>query len=108
MAGQDGMVGLSSALDALRDELEQAWAASLGRRVRFRVSEVTMTVQAVTRTETKGGGRLRWYLIEAGGDRTAGRETTQTLVLTLTPSVYDDTGQPGPLDVAGDQPEPGH
>jgi len=67
-----------------------------------------MTVQAVTRTETKGVGKLRWYLIEAGGEGTAGKETTQTLVLTLTPSLYDDTGQPGPLDVGGDQPEPGH
>ncbi len=55
---------------------------------------------------SEGSGKIRWWLIEAGGGVTAGRETTQTLVLTLTPGRYDAQGNPRPLDVAGDQPQP--
>jgi hypothetical protein len=101
-----GVVDLSSALEALREELEEAWEASQGRRVRFRVSDVTLTVQAVARREKQAGGKLRWWLLEAGAEGKAARETTQTLVLALTPGLYDDNGQPAPLDVYGEEPAP--
>ncbi len=100
-------VDLSAALEALRQELEEAWAASQGRRVRFRASEITMTVQVMARRENKVGGKLRWWVLEGGADRNTARELTQTLVLTLTPQLYDDAGQPGPLDVSAEQAEPG-
>ena len=90
---QLGAVNLSSALDALRLELEQAWAASQGQRIRFRVGDVTMTIQVVARRERGGGGKLRWWVIEAGAEAKAADETTQTLVLTLTPSVQDEAGE---------------
>jgi hypothetical protein len=69
--GANGMaelsaVGLSAALDALRDELESAWQASQGRRVRFRTSEVTLTVETVARLDKDGSGKIRWWLVEAG------------------------------------------
>jgi hypothetical protein len=102
-----GSVDLSSALEALRSELEQAWEASRERRIRFRVSDLTLTVQAVARKETDVGGKVRWWLIEAGAGGKAATETTQTLVLTLTPSVYGDAGEAGPLEVHGEEPEPG-
>ena len=101
------LVGLSSALEGLREELETAWAAGAGRAVRFRVSEVTMTIEAVARREREGGGKIRWWVIEAGGGGKAGTDATQTLVLTLTPGLYDETGKSSPLDVAADQSEPG-
>jgi hypothetical protein len=103
---QAGGVDISSALEALRDELEEAWLASKDRTVRFRVSEVTLTVQAVARREKEAGGKLRWWLIEAGGEGRVARESTQTLVLTLTPGLYEDEGEPGPLDVHGEEPAP--
>jgi hypothetical protein len=86
--------------------LEGAWLASKGRTVRFRVSEVTLTVQAVARREKEAGGKLRWWLIEAGAEGRAARESTQTLVLTLTPGVYGDDDQPSPLDVRGEESVP--
>ena len=107
MPDEVGVVELSSALEGLRSELEQAWAESRERRVRFRVSDVTLTVEAVARKEKEVGGKLRWWLIEAGAGGKAAAETTQTLVLTLTPSLYDDAGEAGPLDVHGQQPMPG-
>src|SRR3712207_5630491 len=102
-----GFLDLSVALEGLRAELEAAWAAGQGQRVRFRVSDVTLTVEAVARREREGGGKVRWWLIEAGGQAKRGTETTQTLVLSLSPALYDERGRPAPLDVAGDQPTPG-
>jgi len=103
-----GDVDLSSALDALRAELEQAWTASRGKQVRFRVSDVALTVQVTARRERQASGKIRWWLIEAGAEGTAARETTQTLVLTLTPGLYDENGQPAPLDVSAPQPVAGN
>jgi len=107
MPESSGLMGLSAALDGLREELEDAWEKGAGKTLRFRVSNVTLTLEAVARRETEGSGKIRWWLIEAGGGVTAGKETTQTLVLTLMPGVYDAQGNLKPLDVAGDQPQPG-
>jgi hypothetical protein len=99
-------MGLSGALEGLREELEAAWSKGAGKAIRFRVSEVTLTLQAVARRDVEGGGKIRWWLIEAGGGVKAGSETTQTLALTLSPGRYDAQGNLVPLDVAGDQPDP--
>lgn len=105
--GSSELMGLSAALEGLREELESTWEKSAGKAIRFRVGEATLTLEMVARRDTQGGGKIRWWLIEAGGDVKAGRETTQTLVLKLTPGLYDAQGNPRPLDVAGDQPQPG-
>jgi|SRR5215471_6468822 len=100
-------MGLSSALEGLREELETAWREGADKSLRFRVSSVTLTLEAVARREAEGSAKIRWWLVEAGGGGSAGTEKTQTLVLTLTPTLYDAQGNPGPLDVAGEQPQPG-
>jgi Trypsin-co-occurring domain 2 len=100
-------LGIAAAIEGLRSELEEAWESSRGKPVRFRVSDVTLTVQTVARREGGVSGKVRWYLIEAGADGRVARESTQTLVLTLTPALFDDeTETSGPLDVSGEQPEP--
>jgi len=105
--GSPELTGLSAALEGLRAELESTWEKSAGKAIRFRIGEVTLTLEAVARRDAKGGGKIRWWLIEAGGDVTAGKETTQTLVLKLTPGLHDAQGKLLPLDVAGNQPQPG-
>jgi Trypsin-co-occurring domain 2 len=107
VAGSSELLGLSAALEGLREELESVWEKSAGRAIRFRVSEVTLTLEAVARRDVEGSGKIRWWLVEAGGGVAAGTERTQTLVLTLAPGLYDAQGTPGPLDVAGDQRQPG-
>ena len=97
---------LSTALEGLREELESAWQQGAGKPIRFRVSEVTLTLEAVAREDVEGGGKIRWWLIEAGGGVKAGKETTQTLVLTLKPHLYDAEDNVGPLDILAEQPEP--
>ena len=107
MAGSSESMGLSAALEGLREELESVWEKSAGKAIRFRVSEVTLTLEAVARKDVEGSGKIRWWLIEAGGGVTAGTETTQTLVLTLAPGLYDAQGNLSPLDITGKQPQPG-
>jgi hypothetical protein len=98
---------LAAALEALRDELELAWRTSRDRNVRFRASEVTLTAQTVARLEKDGSGKIRWWLVEAGGEVKRASERTHMLTLTLTPMLYDEHGNQGPLDVRADQLEPG-
>jgi hypothetical protein len=100
-------LGLSAALEGLREELDEAWTAGAGKAIRFRVTEVTLTLEAVARRDIEGGGKIRWWVIEAGGGVKAGTEQTQTLKLTLTPSLHDAEGGSQPLDIAGEQETPG-
>lgn len=93
MPESSGLMGLSTALEGLREELETAWERSTDKAVRFRVSNVALTLEAVVRRESEGSGKIRWWLIEAGGGVTTGNETIQTLVLTLTPGIYDEEGR---------------
>jgi hypothetical protein len=107
MDGSSEPMGLAAALEGLREELESAWEKGADKAIRFRVGEVTLTLEAVARRDVEGSGKIRWWLVEAGGGVTAGKETTQTLVLKLTPGLYDAQGEPSPLDVAGPQKQPG-
>jgi hypothetical protein len=99
-------IGLSAALEALRSELEEAWQAGQGRVVGFRVSDVTLTLQAAAQRDRDAGGKIRWLVFEAGGGAKSSSASTQTLVLTLTPSLRAASGETGPLDVAGEQRTP--
>jgi Trypsin-co-occurring domain 2 len=53
------LMGLSGALEGLREELESAWKKGAGKEIRFRVSEVTLTLQAVARRDVEGSGKIR-------------------------------------------------
>ncbi len=103
----DDETPLAKALEALRHELALAYQDGQGQRIRFRASGVTLTVETVIRSDKEVSAGVRWYVVHAGGGVTSGREATQTIVLTLTPGLYDEEGRPSPLDVAADQSEPG-
>jgi Trypsin-co-occurring domain 2 len=107
MADENSSVELSVALETLREELEEAWVQGQGRRVRFQIPHVTLTVQVTARRDNKVGGKLRWWLIEGGGEHGSTSENIQTLVLELSPQFHDETGKARSLEVAGDQTEPG-
>lgn len=100
-------VDLGQALSALRGVLASSWEESKDEAVRFRVSEVKLTVQTIVSREGGVGAKIRWLLVEAGADAKTSSESTQTLELTLQPQVHVAGALPGPLDVAGTQSEPG-
>jgi Trypsin-co-occurring domain 2 len=101
-------LALSAVLEGLRSELEDAWRTSEGRPVRFRASDVTLTVETVFSKDKDASGRIRWWIVEAGGGARSGKQRSQTLVLKLTPGLYaDDGAPPQPLDVGDEQASPG-
>lgn len=107
MSDSSESVGLAGAIEALRSELETAWQAGKERPIRFRATAVTLKVQVTARREAAGSAKIRWWLVEAGAGAKAGVEATQTLEITLTPSLRDSDGNSGPLDVAAPQARPG-
>jgi Trypsin-co-occurring domain 2 len=110
-------IDLSEAIEALRAALEAAWRDGQGRRVRFKLEPVELTVQAgVTRTG-KGAAGIKWHVLSLGGERSREAATTQTLKLQLAPVLFDTQGnvlaeaeqlisdQDGPSgEAAGDAP----
>ena len=101
------IVGLAGAIEALRLELETAWHAGQGQAVRFSATAVTLKLQVSARQEKDGSAKIRWWVVEAGAGAKTGRETSQTLEITLTPRLYDDPVHPRDLVIAGTQPYPG-
>jgi hypothetical protein len=98
---------LADALESLRDGLEEAWEKGQGSKVRFEVSEVTLTIETEIHKDTDASAGVRWYVLHAGASKKTGTGTTQTLVLTLTPALYDEKGNRMPLNVHGrSQPHP--
>ena len=94
MAEEDAdWIDLSEAIEALRTALSAAWWDGQGRRVRFKLEPVELTVQAgVTRTG-KGAAGIRWHVLSLGGERSREAATTQTLKLRLTPVLFDAQGK---------------
>jgi hypothetical protein len=96
-----GVVGLSEALIALREELLTAWqeGEEEGRRIRFRVPEpIELTFQAAVTQEGKAAAGVKWWLVSLSGEASRNSVATQTLHMKLTPVIYDpETGQSADL-----------
>lgn len=81
----DRTVDLGAAIEALRQQLQDALTKGEGENVRFELSPIDLTLQVEVSTEATGG--LRWRIVEARGSRS--RAASQELKVTLTPVRYD-------------------
>jgi Trypsin-co-occurring domain 2 len=88
-----GAVPLSAAIDALRSELLRAWTDADGKRLRFKVAPVELTVQAAVTWNGKGSAGVKWWLLELGGEVSHSRAVTQTVKLVLEPVTWDEEGR---------------
>jgi hypothetical protein len=104
-SSDDPGIPIADAIEMLRDELEAALRKGAGRPVQFGVSDVTLTVNVVASKSKDAGGKIRWWVVEAGGSATWSREVTQTLVLTLHPERVIPDGTRVPLDVGAEDTE---
>ena len=97
MDATQGVVGLSDALIALRNELIKAQAEGQGkeRQLRFRIPEpIELEFQAAVTQDIEGNAGIRWWLVSLGGKASRGSVTTHTVRLKLAPILYDpDTGE---------------
>ncbi len=85
-------VGLTEAIEALRDALVAAWWDGQRRRVRFKVEPVELTMQVGVTRVGKGSAGIRWHVLALGGERSREAVTTQTLKLRLAPVLFDEQG----------------
>ena len=101
-----GVVPLAAAVGALRDELTLAWWDARNKSVRFKPSPVELTLQVAVTSAGKGSARVRWWLIELGGEVSRESVVTQTVKVTLEPLIFDDRGEPLEFLIdAADEPD---
>lgn len=92
-------VGLAAAVKALRAELEDAAAEGAGKGVAFEVGPVELEFQVrVTRAGT-GGGKVRFWVVDAEVGGSVGREATHRLAVSLRPVARAPDGSVSDLAV---------
>jgi hypothetical protein len=103
-----GVVPLSAAIGALRDELTRAWWDGRDRSVRFKPSPVELTLQVAVTWAGTGRAGVKWWLIELGGEVSRQSVVTQTVKVTLEPKMFGEDGEPLEFLIdAADDDEPG-
>ncbi|WP_346619582.1 trypco2 family protein [Blastococcus montanus] len=91
MGDADGRVPIGDFVAGLRAELKEAQAAR-DPGLQFAVGPVTVEFTVVTGREGGPEGKVRFWVIEAGGSAKWSKAETQKVVLSLTP--VDEHGEP--------------
>ncbi|KUJ67565.1 hypothetical protein ACZ90_27365 [Streptomyces albus subsp. albus] len=111
-ASDDAMdIELADAVQAVRDELVTAAARAAGQDIAFELGDIGMEFTVELRRETKGTGRVKAWVLDAGADHTRARTRTHTISFTLK-AIDARTGGPwkvgnrstGSIDHFGRQP----
>ena len=95
------LVGLSSAIQALRTELLRAIDAGDDPRMRFKLAPIELSLQLAVTNEA--GGKIGWNVLGLGGSHESA--TTQTLKLRLEPVWRQEDGSYSPDFLIADQNE---
>lgn len=91
--GLPGGVGLSEAIEALREELTTAMTSGATSIMRFKAGPVELTVEAALTKNFGGKTGIKWWLVEASAEASLQSVVTQTLKLTLQPATLDNEGR---------------
>jgi hypothetical protein len=97
------MIELAEFIDELRCELQQAMHAGKGEPLRFELGPVELEATVAVEKGGGGGAKVRFWVIELGGDAKASQASTQRIKLALQPRLADSGNTPW---IAGDE-EPG-
>jgi Trypsin-co-occurring domain 2 len=95
------VVGLSSAIEALRAELLQAIDAGGDPRMRFKLAPIELSLQVAVTNEA--GGKIGWKVLGLGASHEAA--TMQTLNLRLEPVWQQEDGSYSSEFLIADQEE---
>ncbi|MGW2328666.1 trypco2 family protein [Streptomyces sp. NPDC001700] len=80
------MVELSEMIRELRAQLTAAAAEGAGESLRFDVGPIEIEATVAVTKEAGGGGKVRFLVVEAGGDAKYASSETQRITLTLQPT----------------------
>lgn len=92
-------IDLADAIASVRDQLIEAATRATGQPVSFEVGSIDMEFTVELRKETKGGGRVRAWVAEAGADAARSTGRTHRIAFTLTPR---DSTTSAPWQVGND------
>lgn len=81
----DHGIDLADAIASVRDQLIEAATRATSRPVAFEVGSIDMEFTLELRRETKGGGKVRAWVLEAGADAARSTGLTHRVAFTLTP-----------------------
>jgi hypothetical protein len=92
------VIELSAMISELRRELNQAIDAGAGERLRFELGPVE--VEATVGLDSKGqaGARVRFWVVELGGEEEVARSSLQRIKLTLQPHLAGSAAPPEIVD----------
>lgn len=79
------MIELSEVITELRRELQQAMRAGRGEPLRFELGPVELEVTVAVEKSGGAGAKIRFWVIELGGDAKASQSSTQRIKLALQP-----------------------
>jgi hypothetical protein len=79
------MIELSEVIGELRRELQEAMAAGEGQPLRFELGPVELEATVAVEKGGGGGAKVRFWVIELGGEGKANQSTTQRIKLALQP-----------------------
>ncbi|WP_210593356.1 trypco2 family protein [Streptomyces sp. GESEQ-35] len=78
-------IDLADAIASVRDQLIEATTRATGQPVSFEVGPIDMEFTVELRKETKGSGKVRAWVAEAGADTARSTGRTHRIAFTLTP-----------------------
>ena len=92
------VIELSEMISELRRELDQAIDAGAGERLRFELGPVEVEVTVGVDSKGTAGAKVRFWVVELGGDAEVARSSLQRVKLTLQPRL---AGSAGPAEISG-------
>jgi hypothetical protein len=79
------MIELAEVIGELRRELQQAMRAGQGEPLRFELGPVELEATVAVEKGAGGSGKVRFWVIELGGDAKVSQASTQRIKLALQP-----------------------
>jgi hypothetical protein len=86
------VIELSEMIRQLRRELDAAMVDGAGERVRFELGPVEIETTVAVDREAEANGKVRFWVVEAGGSGRDTRSRTQRITLTLQPKAVAPDG----------------
>ena len=88
------MIELSAMISELRRELDQAIEAGADERLRFELGPVEVEVTVGLDSKGTGAAKVRFWVVELGGDGEVARSSLQRIKLTLQPRLAGSSVPP--------------
>lgn len=80
-------ISLAEMIESLRHELQSSVESGKGQAVAFDVEKVELEIKVAVTRKAKGEGGVAFWVVKAGANLEARRDTTHTFKLTLAPVV---------------------